>query len=125
MRRRKPWLGISRPKDGSSSGTATAHGRTTPFRAGESIRFPYFIFTSGDWSKPGDYDRVYVAETKGKHLLGSDDTEYKKKVFSISNKEAKARSWNELGLQMKDEVLLFEVLPEDEWHAKPNEILAG
>jgi len=41
----------------------------------------------------------------------------------MMSKEAKARSWNELGLKMKDKVLRFEVLAEDEWEAKLNEML--
>ena len=32
-------------------------------------------------------------------------------------------SWTELGLIMKDKVLRFEVLAEDEWQAKLNEML--
>lgn len=87
--------------------------------------YPDFIFTAGDKAQVGDYDRVYIVETKGKHLMGNDDTEYKQKVFSICNREAQSRSWTELGLQMKDKVLRFEVLPEDEWQTKLNEILEG
>jgi len=44
-------------------------------------------------------------------------------MFSICTKEAKSRSWTELGLIMKEKVLRFEVLAEDEWQAKLNEML--
>jgi len=87
--------------------------------------YPDFIFTAGGKDAPKDYDQVYVVETKGKHLMGNDDTEYKEKMFSICNREAKSRTWTELGLQMKDKILRFDVLPEDEWEAKLNAILAG
>jgi len=36
--------------------------------------YPDFIFTSADKSGEDDYKAVYVVETKGKHLIGSDDT---------------------------------------------------
>lgn len=64
-----------------------------------------------------------MVETKGLHLMGSQDTDYKRKMFSLCNKEAKSRSWSELGLQMKEKVIRFEVLAEDEWEAKLNEML--
>lgn len=38
---------------------------------------------------------------------------------------AKSVSKSELGSQMKDKVIRFEVLAEDEWEAKLNEILQG
>lgn len=87
--------------------------------------YPDFIFTATDKAGGPGYDRVYVVETKGKHLMGNDDTDYKQKVFSICNGLAESRSWTKLGLQMKDKLLRFEVLPEEEWETKLNEILAG
>jgi type III restriction enzyme len=85
--------------------------------------YPDFIFTSTPSENEDDYEQVYVVETKGLHLLGSADTDYKRKMFSLCTKEAKARSWSELGLAVKDKVLRFEVLAEDEWEAKLNEML--
>jgi len=85
--------------------------------------YPDFIFTSTSLEKEDDYEQVYVVETKGLHLIGSPDTDYKRRMFSLCTKEAKARSWTELGLAMKEKVMRFEVLAEDEWEAKLNEIL--
>jgi len=85
--------------------------------------YPDFIFTATVSENKEDYDQVYVVETKGLHLIGSEDTDYKRKMFSICTKEAKSRSWKELGPAMKDKVLRFEVLAEDEWEAKLNAIL--
>lgn len=87
--------------------------------------YPDFIFTATASGEKDDYEKVYVVETKGLHLIGSSDTKYKQKMFSICTREAKSRSWNELGLEMKDKVLRFEVLPEDEWQVKLNEMLQG
>ena len=50
-------------------------------------------------------------------------TNYIRKVFDICTRQAKSRNWNELGLAMKDKVLRFEVLSEDEWEAKLNGML--
>jgi len=85
--------------------------------------YPDFIFTATASEDKDDYEQVYVVETKGLHLMGSADTDYKRKIFSICNREAKSRSWTELGLIMKDKILRFEVLAEDEWQAKLNEML--
>ena len=85
--------------------------------------YPDFIFTATASEDKDDYEQVYVVETKGLHLMGSADTDYKRKMFSICNREAKSRSWTEVGLIMKDKVLRFEVLAEDEWQAKLNEML--
>jgi hypothetical protein len=43
--------------------------------------------------------------------------------FLVCTKEAEARSWAQLGPVIKDKVIRFEVLPEDEWEAKLNEML--
>ena len=85
--------------------------------------YPDFIFTGTEKEKPTDYENVYVIETKGLHLKDNAKTNYIRKVFDICTRQAKSRNWNELGLEMKDKVLRFEVLAEDEWEAKLNEIL--
>jgi len=85
--------------------------------------YPDFIFTAGNKDAQTDYERVYVVETKGLHLKDNAKTNYIRKVFDICTRQAKSRNWNELGLEMKDKVLRFEVLAEDEWEAKLNEFL--
>jgi type III restriction enzyme len=85
--------------------------------------YPDFIFTAAESGTREDYDEVYVVETKGLHLMGSEDTKYKKKVFSICTKEAETKSWVELGAAMKNKVIRYEVLAEDEWEAKLNSML--
>ncbi len=85
--------------------------------------YPDFIFTTRDKKTYTDYNRVYVVETKGMHLIDNSKTHYVRKVFDICTRKAKERNWNELGLKMKDKVMGFEVLPENEWQARLNEIV--
>ena len=85
--------------------------------------YPDFIFTATASEEKGDYEQVYVVETKGLHLIGSADTDYKRKMFSLCTKEAKSKSWTEFGPAMKNKVIRFEILAEDEWQAKLNEML--
>jgi type III restriction enzyme len=85
--------------------------------------YPDFIFTSATKDEPADYERVYVVETKGLHLKGNPKTDYVRKIFDLCTKQAKSRKWNQLGPAMKDKILRFEVLSEDEWEAKLNAIL--
>ncbi len=85
--------------------------------------YPDFIFTATDKDTQTDFERVYVVETKGLHLKDNDKTEYIRKIFDICTRQAKSRNWTEFALEMKDKVLRFEVLSEDEWEAKLNEML--
>jgi type III restriction enzyme len=85
--------------------------------------YPDFIFTSATKDGPADYERVYVVETKGLHLKDNAKTDYIRKVFDICTKQAKSKKWNQLGPAMRDKILRFEVLSEDEWEAKLNAIL--
>ena len=85
--------------------------------------YPDFIFTATEKETETDYEHVYVVETKGLHLKDNAKTNYVRKVFDICTRQAKSRNWCELGLEMKDKVLRFEVLAEDEWEAKLNEVL--
>lgn len=85
--------------------------------------YPDFILTTQERGLSPDYERVYVVETKGLHLKDADRTKYIESVFNVCTKKAQSRSWSELGLGMKDKVLSFEVLAEDEWEAKLNALL--
>ena len=87
--------------------------------------YPDFIFTATGNGNGSDYQRVYVVETKGLHLKDNTKTNYIRKVFNICTKQAKSRNWTELGLEMKDKILRFEVLAEDEWETKLNEMLSA
>jgi type III restriction enzyme len=85
--------------------------------------YPDFILATAQAQEPRTYDRVFVVETKGLHLKDNDRTDYIRKVFRICTERAQSRDWAELSRQMKDKTLRFEVLAEDEWQAKLNELL--
>lgn len=81
-----------------------------------------FIFTThgGDAS---DFRKVFVLETKGLHLK-NENTAYKRSVFAVCNKHAKKKTWNELVPAMKDKEISYEVVFQDEWEKRLNELLA-
>jgi type III restriction enzyme len=86
--------------------------------------YPDFIFTDTSSSSTNDYDAVYVIETKGLHLKGSEDTTYKTSVFDFCNSLGKQRDWRELNLEFKDKKIEFQVIYEDEWRNRINQILS-
>ncbi len=81
-----------------------------------------FIFTSrgGDQA---DFREVFVLETKGLHLKNP-HTDYKKSVFGLCNQHAKKRAWGQLVPAMRDKEIRYEVVFEDEWKKRLNELLA-
>ena len=72
-----------------------------------------------------DFHRVFVVETKGVHLKGSEDTEYKRSVFDICGEHARRADWAEFVPAMRNKAMRFEVVDEDEWQARLNGILFG
>jgi type III restriction enzyme len=85
--------------------------------------YPDFIFTDTLPSSAKDYDSVYVIETKGLHLKGSEDTAYKTSVFDFCNSLGKQRDWRELNMEFKNKRIEFQVIYEDEWRNRINQIL--
>ena len=67
---------------------------------------------------------MFVLETKGLHLKNP-NTAYKQSVFALCNKHAKRKTWSELVPAMRDKGITFEVVFQDEWQKRPNELLAG
>ncbi len=67
---------------------------------------------------------VFVLETKGLHLKQAEDTEYKRCVFSTCSELASQRDWAEFAPAMRDRVVRFEVVDEDEWQQRLNAMLA-
>ena len=84
--------------------------------------FPDFIFTS-EAEEGGKADAVYVLETKGEHLGGNPDTEYKSSVFDLCNKLAKEYTLNDLGLALKDRPIKYVLSSQDEWQNQLNLLL--
>lgn len=88
--------------------------------------FADFILTSRTEGvdKNDPFNRVFVLETKGLHLKRTADTDYKRDVFGLCNKLAKQKDWSDLVPTMKSKVVKFEVIDEDEWQNRLNQILA-
>ncbi len=83
--------------------------------------YPDFVFSEVDSKDAAEYDKVFVVETKGIHLK-NEDTAYKQKVFNLCNKLAEEKSWSELGLEFPEKKVVFEIIFEDEWQRKINEL---
>jgi type III restriction enzyme len=82
-----------------------------------------FIFTTQDAGNSEDYRRVFVLETKGRHLK-NEDTMYKQSVFALCNEHAKGRTWNELVPAMREKEIRYEIVFQTEWERRLNELLA-
>ncbi len=83
-----------------------------------------FIFTAdGTLEEKTGYRKVFVLETKGLHLK-NENTEYKRSVFGLCNKHAKRKRWNELAPTMRDKEITYEIVFQDEWEKRLNELLA-
>jgi type III restriction enzyme len=85
--------------------------------------YPDFIFTDMSPNDKNNYDSIYIIETKGLHLKGSEDTAYKTNVFDFCNNLGKQKDWRELNLEFKDKKIEFHVIYEDEWRNRINRIL--
>ena len=72
-----------------------------------------------------EFHQVFVVETKGLHLERSRDTEYKRSVFDICSEHAEKKDWAEFVPAMRDKVMRFEIVDEDEWEQRLNAMLAG
>ena len=86
--------------------------------------YPDFIFTKTNSKEKEEFNKVFVVETKGLHLK-NEDTDYKKSVFDVCNKQAKRKNLNELEIAFKEKAINFEVVFEDEWKRKLNALFAG
>lgn len=85
-----------------------------------------FIFTlKPDEPHDGDqFHQVFVAETKGIHIEHSEDTQYKRSVFSVCSEHAKMTDWAEFVPAMRSKVMRFEIVDESEWEQRLNALLS-
>ena len=56
-----------------------------------------------------------VVESKGKHLKGNEDTNYKRKVGSYFQKVGQKVPWQKLAEDFQDETFRFQVLDEGDY----------
>ncbi|MDE0269795.1 MAG: DEAD/DEAH box helicase family protein [Gammaproteobacteria bacterium] len=69
------------------------------------------------------FHQVYVLETKGLHLKQADDTNYKRSVFDLCSKYARKTDWAEFVPAMRNKVVRFKVVDQDEWEHQLNTVL--
>lgn len=82
--------------------------------------YPDFVCSKSN--KAGrDYSKVYVIETKGVHLMGSEDTAYKKSVFKFCSDLGQQKEWKELNREFSRGIE-FQVISGEEWEKRINEI---
>ena len=72
-----------------------------------------------------EYHQVFVMETKGIHIKHSGNTDYKRSVFDICTEHASKRDWAEFVPAMRNKVMRFEIVDEDEWEQRLNAMLAA
>ena len=66
--------------------------------------------------------RVVVVESKGKHLGGNPDTEYKKKMADYFEKVGKKISWQKLGQGFDKQQFRFQILDEGQYESWKDEL---
>lgn len=74
--------------------------------------YPDFVVQQGR-NKP--VAAVVVVESKGKHLKGNEDTNYKRSVAKYFGKIGRKVSWQKLGEDFENETFRFQVLDEGEY----------
>ncbi|MBU1110945.1 hypothetical protein KKB83_04995 [Patescibacteria group bacterium] len=84
--------------------------------------YPDFIFTTIEKKETGEYDKVFVVETKGIHLK-NEDTSYKQEVFAICNEMAESKNLRDLADMWKNKEIRFEVVFDEEWERRLNSLL--
>jgi type III restriction enzyme len=88
--------------------------------------FADFIFTlrPDEADTDDEFHKVFVTETKGLHLKRAADTDYKRSVFDLCNQHATKKDWAEFVPTMQGKVMRFEVVDEEEFEKRLNELLA-
>ncbi len=87
---------------------------------------PDFVVQNGKDKKP--IARVVVVESKGKHLGGNPDTEYKRKIAGHFEKMGKKVSWQKLGEGFDKHEFRFQILDEglyDSWKDELNKMVSA
>jgi type III restriction enzyme len=87
--------------------------------------FPDFVVQNGQDQKP--VARVVVVESKGRHLEGNPDTEYKRKIADHFEKVGKKVSWQKLGEGFDKQQFRFQILDEglyESWKEELKKLLS-
>jgi type III restriction enzyme len=86
--------------------------------------YPDFIFTVTEEKRKDSVEKIYIVETKGIHLAGNPDTEYKESVFELCNELIKKSKTDELPLGLKEKSIDYEVIYGTEWERRLSELFA-
>lgn len=89
---------------------------------------PDFVVQKGSEEKPEHC--VVVVESKGKHLEGSPDTEYKREIARYFSDVGRKVPWQQLGNDFQEHVFRFQVLDEAQefgrdWSDELRDLLAS
>lgn len=82
-----------------------------------------FALEADDPDANDEFHQVFVMETKGIHLKRFEDTDYKRSVFDICTEHARRTDWAEFVPAMKSKSMRFEIVDEDEWEHRLNNLL--
>ncbi|MDL1889733.1 restriction endonuclease subunit R [Nitrospirales bacterium NOB] len=85
---------------------------------------PHAIYPDFITAREG-YTEVIVIETKGAHLRGNEDTEYKRSVLELCSNLGYRTDWEALGEEFKYHRVRFQMVYEDEWEAGINSLFAS
>jgi len=86
--------------------------------------YPDFIVAEKDATANDEYDKIFVLETKGNHLLGNDDTRYKQNVFELCNQLGSKKDWKELSDEFPGHNVEFQMIFQDEWQNEINKMFS-
>jgi type III restriction enzyme len=75
--------------------------------------YPDFVVQRGKHRKP--IAKVLVVESKGQHLSGNPDTQYKREIADYFEKVGRKVSWQELGNGFENHQFRFQVVDEGEY----------
>jgi type III restriction enzyme len=80
--------------------------------------YPDFIVQKGDAKFKKPIPQVLVVESKGKHLIGNEDTNYKRDLARIFENVGQKVTWQELGEGFRNRTFRFQILDEGEYQDK-------
>ncbi len=88
--------------------------------------YPDFIFAKNN-NQANDNHKVYVVESKGLHLKGNQDTQYKQQIFEICNENAyqKQIKLSNLIRHFKIHDTKYEIIYSDDWREKLAQLIAS
>lgn len=92
--------------------------------------YPDFIVQKGKAQRELPLATVFVVESKGKHLKGSEDTNYKREIARVFEDVGHEVTWQKLGEGFENHEFRFQILDEGEyahkdWDEDLNKLLTG